>query len=79
MRYRAFSWSAVERILAAQARPRSGWESLASRGAGTTRRDPPADFPVRSLHGGVSAALEETTHHDEDEKRRPTTIDEPSA
>jgi hypothetical protein len=27
-RYRAFSWSAVERILAAQARPRSGWESL---------------------------------------------------
>jgi hypothetical protein len=28
-RYRAFSWSAVERILAAQARPRTGWESLA--------------------------------------------------
>jgi hypothetical protein len=28
VRYRAFSWSAVERILAAQARPRSGWESL---------------------------------------------------
>src|SRR5437764_12029023 len=27
-RYRAFSWSAVERILAVQARPRSGWESL---------------------------------------------------
>jgi len=27
-RYRAFSYSAVERILAAQARPRSGWESL---------------------------------------------------
>jgi transposase len=27
-RYRAFSWSAVERILAAQARPRSAWESL---------------------------------------------------
>jgi transposase len=27
-RYRAFSLSAVERILAAQARPRSGWESL---------------------------------------------------
>ena len=27
-RYRAFSWSAVERILAAQARPRSVWESL---------------------------------------------------
>ena len=26
-RYRAFSWSAVERILAAQARPRSVWES----------------------------------------------------
>lgn len=29
-RYRAFSWSAVERILAAQARPRTGWESLAA-------------------------------------------------
>jgi transposase len=28
VRYRAFSWSAVERILAAQARPRSVWESL---------------------------------------------------
>jgi hypothetical protein len=27
-RYRAFSWSAVERILAAQARPRSAWETL---------------------------------------------------
>jgi hypothetical protein len=27
-RYRAFSWSAVERILAAQARPRSVWEAL---------------------------------------------------
>ena len=27
-RYRAFSLSAVERILAAQADPRSGWESL---------------------------------------------------
>jgi hypothetical protein len=28
VRYRAYSWSAVERILAAQARPRSVWESL---------------------------------------------------
>jgi hypothetical protein len=27
-RYRAFSFSAVERILAAQARPRSSWEAL---------------------------------------------------
>ena len=27
-RYRAFSWSAVERILAAQARPRSGIKEL---------------------------------------------------
>ncbi|PYU97906.1 MAG: hypothetical protein DMG26_20055, partial [Acidobacteria bacterium] len=27
-RYRAFSFSAVERILAAQARPRSDWEAL---------------------------------------------------
>src|SRR5438132_1174795 len=29
VRYRAFSWSAVERIVAAQARPRSAMESLA--------------------------------------------------
>jgi len=29
MRYRAFSWSAVERILAAQAKPRSAMEALA--------------------------------------------------
>ena len=29
VRYRAFSWSAVERILAAQAKPRSAMESLA--------------------------------------------------
>jgi hypothetical protein len=28
VRYRAYSWSAVERILAVQARPRSVWESL---------------------------------------------------
>jgi len=28
VRYRAYSWSAVERILASQARPRSVWESL---------------------------------------------------
>jgi len=28
VRYRAFSWSAVERILAAQAKPRSAMESL---------------------------------------------------
>jgi transposase len=28
VRYRAYSWPAVERILAAQARPRSVWESL---------------------------------------------------
>jgi hypothetical protein len=28
VRYRASSWSAVERIVAAQARPRSVWESL---------------------------------------------------
>jgi hypothetical protein len=30
VRYRAFSWSAVERILAAQAKPRSAMEALAS-------------------------------------------------
>ena len=37
-RYRAFSWSAVERILAAQARPRSGWESLQAEAQGNSTR-----------------------------------------
>ena len=56
VRYRAFSWSAVERILAAQARPRSGVGITAGRGAGPTRRDPPAVSRVHSLRGGVSGA-----------------------
>ena len=56
VRYRAFSWSAVERILAAQARPAIRVGITAGRGAGTTRRDPPAVSRIHSLPGGVSGA-----------------------
>jgi hypothetical protein len=55
-RYRAFSFSAVERILAAQARPRFGLGSAAGGGARTSERRPPGAFPLASSHGGVSRA-----------------------
>jgi hypothetical protein len=56
VRYRAYSWSAVERILAAQARPRSVWESLeteAQEQLDAIFRQSPL---IGSFHGGVSAA-----------------------
>ena len=74
VRYRAFSWSAVERILAAQARPRSGWESLQAEAQDQLdeilRQSPvatrsPADY---------QALLEETVTHDESDED-----DDPSA
>jgi transposase len=73
-RYRAFSWSAVERILAAQARPRSGWESLQAEAQDQIdqilRQSPvstrsPAEY---------QALLEETVTHDESDED-----DDPSA
>ena len=64
-RYRAFSWSAVERILAAQARPRSGWESLQAEAQDQLdeilRQSPVA---TRSP-AEYQALLEETVTHDE--------------
>ena len=66
-RYRAFSWSAVERILAAQARPRSVWESLESEAQEQLdqlfRQGPLA---VRST-AEYQPLLEETAHGDEKE------------
>jgi hypothetical protein len=68
VRYRAFSWSAVERILAAQARPRSGWESLQAEAQDQLdeilRQSPistrsPAEY---------QALLEETVTHDESDQ-----------
>ncbi len=63
--YRAFSWSAVERILAAQARPRSGWESLqadAQEQLDEILRQSPVS--TRST-AEYQSLLEETAIHDE--------------
>jgi hypothetical protein len=74
VRYRAFSWSAVERILAAQARPRSGWESLQAEAQNQLdeilRQSPVA---TRSP-AEYQALLEETVTDDESDED-----DEPSA
>jgi hypothetical protein len=65
VRYRAYSWSAVERILAAQARPRSVWESLEAEAQGQLdeifRQSP---LSVRST-AEYQALLEETAPGDE--------------
>lgn len=71
-RYRAFSWSAVERILAAQARPRSGWESLA-----VEARDQLSEMLRRSSLDARSTAeyqplLEETANRDEEDDDSPS-------
>jgi hypothetical protein len=68
VRYRAFSWSAVERIVAAQARPRSGMESLA-----IEAQEHLDKILQQTSLGPRSTAeyqplLEETANHDEDEK-----------
>ena len=67
VRYRAYSWSAVERILAAQARPRSVWESLEAEAQEQLdeifRQSP---LSVRSTTE-YQSLLEETTHGDETE------------
>jgi transposase len=73
-RYRAFSWSAVERILAAQARPRSGWESLqaeAQEQLDQILRQSPVS--IRST-AEYQPLLEETAIHDETDED-----DDPSA
>jgi transposase len=68
VRYRAFSWSAVERIVAAQARPRSGMESLTIEAQEhldeilqQTSLAPRSTAEYQSL-------LEQMSNHDEDEK-----------
>jgi hypothetical protein len=67
VRYRAYSWSAVERILAAQARPRSVWESLEAEAQEQLdeifRQSP---LSVRST-AEYQSLLEETAHGAEDE------------
>jgi transposase len=75
VRYRAFSWSAVERILAAQARPRSVWESLQTEAQEQLdeilRHDP---LSARST-ADYQLLLEETAmtdEEDDDENNDPT-------
>jgi len=68
VRYRAFSWSAVERIVAAQARPRSAMESLtieAQEHLDEILRQAP--LASRST-AEYQPLLEETVKPDEDEK-----------
>ena len=74
VRYRAYSWPAVERILAAQARPRSVWESLqteAQQQLDEILRQVP--LPARST-AEYQPLLEETVRDEEkdDEDNEPT-------
>jgi transposase len=68
VRYRAFSWSAVERIVAAQATPRSGMDSLAIEAqehlAEILQQTPLAPRSTAEYQ----PLLEETVNRDEDEK-----------
>src|SRR5216684_3919610 len=81
VRYRAYSWSAVERILAAQARPRSVWESLEAEAQEQLdeifRQSP---LSVRST-AEYQSLLEETAHGDEteDDQDNPDEGDDPAA
>ncbi len=67
VRYRAFSWSAVERILAAEARPRSVWESLQTEAQEQLdeilRQAPVAARPTAEYQ----PLLEETANDEEDD------------
>ncbi len=79
VRYRAYSWSAVERILAAQARPRSVWESLeteAQQQLDEIFRQSP--LSVRST-AEYQSLLEETAHGDETEDDQDNPDDDPAA
>jgi transposase len=68
VRYRAFSWSAVERIVASQARPRTAMESLAIE-AQQHLDEILLDAPLAPRSTAeYQPLLEETAHCDEDEK-----------
>ena len=79
VRYRAYSWSAVERILAAQARPRSVWESLEAEAQEQLdeifRQSP---LSVRST-AEYQSLLEETAHGDETEDDQDNPDEDPAA
>ena len=78
-RYRAFSYSAVERILAAQARPRSAMETLAIEAQEQLneilRQSP---LPPRST-AEYQGLLEPTAKHDENDEDEDNEREEPVA
>jgi len=77
VRYRAFSWSAIERILAAQARPRSDLEALTIEASEQLheilREAPLASRPTAEYQ----SLLEETIQHDETNGSEDQGPDEP--
>jgi transposase len=79
VRYRAFSWSAVEHILAAQAKPRSAMESLAIEAREqldeVLRRAPLAPRSTAEYQ----SLLEETAKRDEHEQEQDDGSEEPVA
>jgi hypothetical protein len=79
VRYRAFSWSAVERILAAQAKPRSAMEALtieAREQLNEILRQIPLDSRPTSEY---QALLEEATEGDESHEGEDDGSDDPTA
>jgi len=79
VRYRAFSWSAVERILAAQAKPRSAMEALtieAREQLNEILRQIPLDSRPTSEY---QALLEETTEGDASHEGEDDGSDDPTA
>jgi hypothetical protein len=79
VRYRAFSWSAVERILAAQAKPRSAMEAL------TIETREQLNELLRQLPleprptSAYQALLDETTEGDESHEGEDDGSDDPTA
>jgi hypothetical protein len=79
VRYRAFSWSAVERILAAQAKPRSAMEALtieAREQLNEILHQIPLDSRPTSEY---QALLEEATEGDESHEGEDDGSDDPTA
>lgn len=79
VRYRAFSWSAVERILAAQAKPRSAMEALtieAQEQLTEVLKQTPVDSRSTAEY---QALLEKTTKGDEEDEGEDNGPDEPVA
>jgi hypothetical protein len=68
VRYRAFSWSAVERIVAAQATPRSAMESLAIEAQEHLDEILQQTPLAHRSTADYQPLLEQTANRDEDEK-----------